>query len=199
MKICLLILAAAIVVPAPVDAADKPPVPKMFQSMGKGKGQWRLEFLEGGPAYGGKAPPTMTICTDNLASHTDGREERPSPDCKYRVLKDTANEALIETKCKDRSATVDMKRENADSVLMEVASTGSRGPRSMKMRYTHLGPCRAGQGTLSYDKNSEQCRKIREQAARMDPEKSCARETANREQCVQRMRDHSAKLGAMCK
>jgi hypothetical protein len=140
----------------------------------------------------------MTLCTDNLAQQPGGRDARPDPGCKSRLLKDTAGEAIVETACKERTTTVTMKRENANSILVAMTSTGPRGPQSAKMRYTHLGPCREGQGAVSFDKDSEQCRKMRAQAARMDPEKSCARQKADREQCEQRMRDTAAKLAAMC-
>jgi hypothetical protein len=83
-------------------------------------------------------------------------------------------------------------------MLMTVDSTGPRGPQTMKMRYTHLGPCREGQGAVSLDKNSEQCRKIREQAVQMDPAKQCARAKSDREACEQRMREMQAQLAGMC-
>jgi len=55
-------------------------------------------------------------------------------------------------------------------MLMSMQSSGPKGPQTMKMRYTHLGACREGQGTVTLDKNSEQCKKMRERAAKMDPE-----------------------------
>jgi hypothetical protein len=91
-----------------------------------------------------------------------------------------------------------MKREGAKNVLMSVSSTGPRGTQNVKMRYSHLGPCREGQGTVTLDKNSEQCRKIREQAAKTDPIKTCAGLKSDREACEQRMRDAVAQMSAMC-
>jgi hypothetical protein len=67
----------------------------------------------------------------------------------------------------------------------------------MKMRYTHLGPCREGQGTVTFDKDSE-CRKMKEAAAKMDPAKQCARQKSEREACEQRIRDAAAQMSAMC-
>jgi hypothetical protein len=90
-----------------------------------------------------------------------------------------------------------MKREGK-SMLMTVESSGARGPQTMKMCYTHLGACREGQGMVTMDKDSEQCRKIKEQAAKMDPEKQCARAKSDRETCEQRVRDAAAQLSAMC-
>jgi hypothetical protein len=82
------------------------------------------------------------------------------------------------------------RRESAKSMLMEMQSGGPRGPQSMKMRYTHLGACRDRQGAVSFDKNSEQCRKMQAQAAKMDPARPCARAGAQREDCEQRTREN---------
>ncbi|MND02059.1 hypothetical protein D3C83_213070 [compost metagenome] len=62
-------------------------------------------------------------------------------------------------------------KRDGKSVLMDIASKSARGERTMKMRYTHLGPCKEGQGAVSLDKDSEQCRKLRARAERMDPAK----------------------------
>ena len=98
--------------------------------------------------------------------------------CTYKLLKDTADEAVVESTCKDRTSTITMKRENAKTMLMSVQSTGPRGPQNMKMRYTHLGACREGQGTVTLDPNSEQCKQMRAQAAQMDREECASRISA---------------------
>jgi hypothetical protein len=191
-------LATALLLTVPAAAfAQDMPVPKMFQGMQGQKGQYQVEFLEGGPR--GKTPPTMTVCTDNLMrGHSQAAKDRPRADnCTHRLLKDTADEAVMESTCPERKSTVTMKREGK-STLMTVEGSGARGPQSMKMRYTHLGACREGQGAVTLDKNSEQCRKLREQAANMDPAKQCARAGQDRETCEQRMREAAAQLSAMC-
>ena len=178
--------------------AQDMPVPKMFKGMQGQKGQYQVEFLEGGgrAMKDGKAP-AMTVCTDNLM-HSSGDKPRAETGCKHRLLKDTADEAVMESTCPERKSTVTMKREGSKSMLMTMESTGARGPQTMKMRYTHLGACREGQGTVTLDKNSEQCKKIKEQAAKMDPAKQCARNKSDRETCEQRVRDAAAQLSAMC-
>jgi hypothetical protein len=178
--------------------AQEMPVPKMFRGMEGQKGQYQVEFLEG-VGRAGKGAPAMTVCTDNLMRNSAQAEKAPRADsgCKHRLLKDTANEAVMESECKDRTSKVTMQRDGK-TMLMTVESTGARGPQTMKMRYTHLGPCREGQGTVSFDKNSEQCRKLKEQAAKMDPAKQCARVKQDRETCEQRVRDAAAQLSAMC-
>jgi hypothetical protein len=141
----------------------------------------------------------MSVCTYNLMKNPSaGDKPRAEPGCKHRLLKDTADEAVMETACKDRTSTVTMKREGGKSMLMTIASTGARGAHTMKMRYTHTGPCREGQGALSLDKDSEQCRKIKEGVAKMDPAKQCARAKSDREACEQRVRDMAAQMSAMC-
>ena len=165
----------------PCAAADQP-APKLFHGMPQGKGQWRMEVLEGTGMPEGRKPPTMTICTDNLAKQSEKSTPKPDPSCTRRVVKDTASEAVIETTCKGRTTVVTMKRESDKSVLMEMASSGGNAPaRNMKMRYTSLGACRANQGGVTFDPDSEQCRKIKAAIAggKMPP-------------------DQAAKLGAMC-
>lgn len=179
--------------------AQDVPVPKMFRGMEGQKGQYQVEILEGGgrATKDGKAP-VMTLCTDNLMNSASERAKpRAESDCKHRLLKDTANEAVMESVCKERTTTVTMKREGK-SMLMDISSTGPRGPQTMKMRYTHLGPCREGQGAMTFDKNSEQCTKMKEAAAKMDPAKQCARQKSDRETCEQRVRDAAAQMSAMC-
>lgn len=195
-------MAAALLVTAPAAAQDKPPVPKMLQGMGAQKGQWRVDLLEGGVNRPG-APTTMTLCTDNLVGQASGSAPRGAPksqsSCQHRLLKDTSSEAVIETTCKDRTSTVTMTREDAKTVLMDMASTGRGGPHHMKMRYTSLGPCREGQGPITFDPDSAQCRRMKAQAQNIDPEKSCARESAHHEECLQRMREMASRLSSMCR
>lgn len=170
MKTLLLALFAASAL------ADTPPVPKVFKGMHGEKGQYQVEILE---AAGKKSPQKMTICTDNLmkspAGSSKGGAKGRDSGCKYKLLRDTADEAVIESTCGDRTTTVTVKRESAKSMLMTMQSSGAKGPQTVKMRYTHLGACRQGQGTVTLDPNSEQCRKIREQAAKMKDRETAAR------------------------
>jgi hypothetical protein len=163
--------AAALALPC---AAQDHAVPKMFQTFQQGKGQWRVEILEGTGMQAGKKPPPLTMCTDNLAKQAEGGASRKADSsCTQRLLKDTATEAVVETKCKDRTTTVTMRRESEKSVLMEMASSGGSAPeRNMKMRYTSLGACQSGQGIVGFDPGSEQCQKIRAAAAKMKPEQA---------------------------
>ena len=133
-----------------------------------------------------------------MKSSNEARGPRGNSSCKNRLVKDTADEAVMEMTCPDRNMTVSMKRESANSVLMEMRSTGGRGPQNVKMRYTHLGACREGQGAISFDKNSEQCRNMQAQASKMDPAKSCARAGAQRADCEQRVRESMKQMQAMC-
>jgi hypothetical protein len=192
-----LLLAAAAAFSA---CAEEVPVPKMFNAMKGQKGQYRVEVLKGGTnRSSSQAPLTMTICTDNLLGGSAGSDRpRAEPGCKYRLLKDTADEAVMESVCPERKSLVTLKREDDKSTLMTMASSGKRGDQNMTMRYTHLGPCREGQGAVTFDKDSEQCKKLRERAAKMDPEKQCARQKSDREACEQRVRDAAKQLSSMC-
>jgi len=177
--------------------AQDMPVPKMFKGMQGGqKGQWQMEVLEasGRPKARGM---TVTVCTDNLMNQAGKDRPKSESSCKHKLLKDTADEAVVESECKERKSTITMKRDGK-SMLMTMESTGPKGPQTMKMRYTHLGPCREGQGAVSLDKDSEQCKKMRERAAKMDPAKQCARQKSDREACEQKIRDAAAQMQAMC-
>ncbi len=200
MKSIGLALSAALLLAAalPAFAGDAPPVPKIFKGMQKG--QWKVDILEGASLKPGKAPPSMTICTDNLMrEHSKNEAQRADPGCKQRFLKDTADEAVMENVCGERTSTMTMKREGANSILMELKGTGGPGgPHNTKMRYTHVGACREGQGMITYDKNSETCAKIRQAVAKMDPAKSCANAKDDRAQCEKATRERIAQMKAMC-
>lgn len=157
--------------------ADTPPVPQVFKGMQGGqKGQYQVEMLEGAGA--GKAGAhKMTICTDNLMKPPADGKGKADSSCKYRLLKDTADEAVMESTCSGRTTKTTMKRESAKAMLITMESDGAKGPRTMKMRYTHLGACREGQGTMSLDPNSEQCKQMRQQAAKMKDRETAARLT----------------------
>jgi hypothetical protein len=194
-----IVLAAVLALPLSVLAQDAP-VPKILKGMQGQKGQYQVEFLEGTSRAGGRTPPTMTICTENLMDQSKGAQKpKAESKCTHKVLKDTSDEAVMETACPDRTVSTTIKRENARTLLMTVASKGAKSePQTMKMRYTHLGACREGQGTVSLDPNSEQCRKIKQRTAAMDPAKQCARQKGDREACEQRIRDAVKQLSAMC-
>lgn len=195
-------IAAAVLIAVPLAAAAQDmPQPKVLQGMGlqKGSGQWKVEPLEGAPAAGGRAMPTMTVCTDNLAKPQGPQGAKADPSCTHKLVKDTASEAVIEATCKGRTTKVTLAREGAKSVLMSIDSTGgAKGePQHMKMRYTHLGACSAGQGSVTFDKNSQQCQALRQQA-QMDPAATCARQTGDKERCMQGIRDMKQRFMSMC-
>ena len=184
--------------------ADEPPVPQLFRGIAMDKGQWRMQMLEG--ARGGRAVPrgmpAVTVCTDNLLKSSRGDERgarRGRAGCKYRLLKDTADEAVMESECPDGASRVTLKREGAKSILMQAEHKGPRGASSTKLRYTYEGACREGQGAMSLDKDSEACRQMRSQAALMDPAKACASAGAQRPDCEARMRAATEQMGAMCR
>jgi hypothetical protein len=180
--------------------ADTPPVPKVFKGMSGQKGQYQVDILEG--AGKSSSPQKMTICTDNLMQSGPQAKGKgggsSSSSCKHNILKDTADEAIVETICDGRTSKVTIKRESAKSMLMSMESSGAKGPHTVKMRYTHLGACRAGQGTVSMDPNSEQCKQIRQQMAQMDPAKQCANSGSNRAQCEKQFADMRKQMSGMC-
>ena len=178
-------------------AAEEIPMPRMLKSMEKG--QWRMEILEHSGAKPGQQMPAMTMCTDNLMKQAkDQRDASSDPQrCKERLLKDATTEAILQISCPERTVTTTLRRESAKSVLGEIVGTGER-PTHVRMRYTSLGPCRAGQPVMTLDSNGEQCKKIEASLANMDPAKACAGAAANREQCENGLRQQIAQAKAMC-
>jgi hypothetical protein len=197
MKTTLAVLMFALLVP-PALAGD-PPVPKVFRGIAAGKGQWRMEVLEA--ERDGRAPRgqmrAITLCTDNLLKPRERRGARD--DCDYRLEKDTADEAVIESTCPNRKSRVSLQREGANSVLMQLESEAQGAKTRMKMRYTYLGECRENQGAVSLDKDSEACKRIRARAAGMDPAKTCADAGERRTECEARTRAAAEQLAAMCR
>lgn len=163
--VCALGFAAAV-------AADEVMTPRMFKGMQKG--QWKAEMTEASASKSGKPMPTMLVCTDNLLEQQKSAQKMES-NCKRRFVKDTASEAVIESVCPERTSTTTIKKLNTDTVDVTIDSTGKRGSRHMKIRYTHVGACKAGQSTVTFDKDSEQCRKIRDAAAKMKDRDQAAR------------------------
>lgn len=201
MKRIVFALAALVVLPA---VAEEPPVPQMFEGLQGQKGQWQVEFLEATGREGKVRLPTMTVCTDNLLKSQEarGRKPRETPRCKHTLVRDTPTEAIVESECAASKNRVVMTREGPKSFLLDATSSGPRGERSSKMRYTHLGACREGQGAVTMDPDSEQCRRMKERRASFDPQKACARREwksdAERAECERKVREAVERLSAMC-
>jgi hypothetical protein len=121
--------------------AQELPVPKMLKDVEGQKGRWRMEMLEssGRPRARGM---TITVCTDNLMDQAR-RDKAKASGCKHKLVKDTDDEAVVESECKEkeRTTTLTLKRDGK-SILMTMERTDPKGPQSMKMRATHVGPCR---------------------------------------------------------
>jgi len=165
VAVCALGLAVAAV-------ADEVMTPRMFKGMQKG--QWKAEMTEASANKSGRPMPTMLVCTDNLLEQQKAAQKMES-NCKRRFVKDTSSEAVIESVCPERTSTTTIRKQNADNVDVTIESTGKRGPQHMKIHYTHVGACKAGQSTVTFDKDSEQCKKIRDAAAKMKDRDQAAR------------------------
>jgi hypothetical protein len=149
----ILLSLSAVLAVSFAQAQDAPPVPKMFKDLQGQKGQYKVEILEGGGRMGKGS--SITVCSNNLIKDAGGGRARPESGCKYQLIKDTDDEAVVESECKERKSTVTMKREGK-SMLMDIStSKGAGAPQIIRMRTTHLGACREGQGAVSIDKNKK--------------------------------------------
>ena len=194
MKSTAIVVAATFALPLAA-AADEMQMPRLLKGMEKGA--WKTEVIEASQAKPGQKFPVMTICTDNLMKHAQENTAKKESKCTHKLLKDTSSEAVMETACPERTVTTHMKRESSSALLVEIDSTRDKKPTHMKMRYTHVGPCKAGQETMTLDKDSEQCQKIRQRVATADPAKQCAK-SSDREQCEKKMSEQIARAKAMC-
>jgi hypothetical protein len=157
--------------------ADTPPVPKIFKDMQGQKGQYQLDLPDSAGAL-----RRLILCTDNLMPPNEGKR-----DCKYRLLKDTADEAVIEATCAQGTSTVTVKRDSAKTMLMTVRSENAKGPQVMRMRYTHLGACREGQPEMALpEPDVEQCQKLKARLLQISG--YCALRSDNSYQCHQHER-----------
>jgi hypothetical protein len=165
---------------------------KMFGDEPNPHGLWKTELLEASdPALmaNAKRISQMAVCMD--AGLEMGKDVKPSESaCTRAVLKNTSNEAQIETQCPERPTTVmTMKRESKDSIFFETIEKRKGGATTtMKGRYHYVGPCSAEDGLIKADKNSEVCQQMRAEAATTDPEAVCGKfEGAQKVDCVRRV------------
>ena len=107
-------LAVALALPLSVLAQDTP-VPKIFKGMQGQKGQYQVEFLEG-----------MSRAGDLMDQSKGAQKPKTESKCTHKVLKDTSDEAVMETTCPDRSVSTTIKRESAKAIVMTVASKDAK-------------------------------------------------------------------------
>ena len=129
---------------APLAYAQELPLPKLLKDAEREKGRWRMEMLEssGRPRARGM---TLTVCTDNLLDQAR-RDKAKGSGCTHKLVKDTADEAVVASECKEkeRTSTLTLKRDGK-SILMALDRTDPQGSQSTKIRATHVGPCREEQ------------------------------------------------------
>jgi hypothetical protein len=185
-------------------AEDELPMPRVFKGAPMQKGSWRVEMLELRRA--GKDSPAVTgiknmsICMDSIMQMAKQRQPGDQRKCATTVLKDTPNVAQIEAKCERSTYRSTITREAANRYLIEGEGTGSTGePFSMKAHYTYEGACKEGAGPMSLDKDSPQCKRMRDQMAKMTPDKSCGKLTGDqRAMCEAQIQQSLARINSMC-
>ena len=129
----------------PLVHAQEMPLPKLLQGIPGGeKGRWKMEVLEGTGRGAKRAGMSITVCTENVMELAQRRDkDTGAASCTHKLVKDTADEAVVESDCKERKRTLSMKRESENSMLLTLESNGPRGAESMKMRSTRRGSCPA--------------------------------------------------------
>jgi hypothetical protein len=125
--------------------AQDMPLPTLLKGMPGGeKGRWKMEVLEGTGRGASRAGMSMTVCTENVMELAQRRDrDTGAARCTHKLVKDTADEAVVESACQERKRTLTVKRESETSLLLTLESNGPRGAESMKMRSTRRGSCPA--------------------------------------------------------
>ena len=139
------ILAALALSLLPPAYAQDMPLPKLLKGIPGGEtGRWKMEVLEGTGRGASRAGMSMTVCTENVMELAQRRDkDTGAGSCTHKLVKDTADEAVVESACKERKRTLTVKRESETSMLLTLESNGPRGAESMKMRSTRRGSCPA--------------------------------------------------------
>ena len=190
-------------------AAQEMPMPQVFRDAPFQKGQWKVQVLEMNAKgqRAGAMPHSMTICMDDIREmgrNQDGPGGKSGRDCKVRILKDTASEAIMEATCPDGTTSTTITREGEKSYQMQATGTSRGESYSMKARYTFDSPqCTQSGATMGgprmgVDKNSPECQKAKAQLAAMNPGAMCANAGANRAMCEQNVLRMKTQLEAMC-
>lgn len=137
------VVAAVMLSLLPAAYAQEMPLPKLLKGIPGGeKGRWKMEVLEGTGRGASRAGMSMTICTENVMELAQRRDkDTGAARCSHKLIKDTADEAVVESACKERKRTLTVKRESETSLLLTLESNGPRGAESMKMRSTRRGSC----------------------------------------------------------
>jgi hypothetical protein len=137
------LLAAVTLSLLPAAYAQDMPVPRLLKDIPGGeKGRWKMEVLEGTGRGAKRAGMSITVCTENVMELAQRRDkDTGAARCSHKLVKDTADEAVVESDCKERKRTLTLKRESETSLLLMLESNGPRGAESMKMRSTRRGSC----------------------------------------------------------
>lgn len=201
--------AALMVAVSAATAAQEMPLPQVFREAPFQKGQWKVQMLEmdAKGQRAGAMPNSMTICMDDIREmgrNQNGPGGKSSRDCKVRILKDTATEAVMEATCPDGKTSTTITREGDKSYLMQATGTSRGESYSMKARYTFdsaqctkSGVSMGGPG-MGMNKDSPECQKAKAQLATMNPGAMCANAGANRAMCEQNILRMKSQLEAMC-
>lgn len=164
-----------------------------------GKGQWKIDILEGG----GGIPRSGSICLESLAqmargpmSRQQSAPEAPSR-CESRIIENTTARGVVESACPEGTVRTTIMRDDDRAFLMNAEGTRHGQPVSMKARYSYEGPCQAGDAPAGMGKDSPECQKMRAMGG-MDPATACANAGAHRKMCEDQLRQSLAQIQAMC-
>ena len=107
---------------------------------GMGKGQWKIDILEGG----GGLPLSGSICLESLAQMAHGPaagRQSAAQGCDNRIVENSAARGVVESACPEGTVRTTIMRDGERAFLMHAEGTRHGQPVSMKARYSYEGPC----------------------------------------------------------
>lgn len=188
-------------------ARAEPAVPKVFSGVPFGKGQWKMEMLDGPQkAEMARAGVSgMSICMDAAremvtSNPAMARQAKASEDsCTSKVLKDTPAEARVESICPEMRTLATITRVSPTALQMAATMTDKKGKvEKMTARMTYQGKCAADGAVVKADRNSAMCKQMKREMAGMDPNMCAQLQGSARSMCEQQMGPMLKQMKAMC-
>jgi hypothetical protein len=203
----LLLVGGALLGSAAALGAEDFPIPLLMKDLPPTRGSWQMELLESSrkddmkDMLGGhmKLCQTAAQAMRHERRHDDKAVE---PNCTTRMLENSLSRAVMETTCKGtppRVSKVTITRDGPRSFVITDDEEPAANGRHEKIRMSYLGPCSETDATMTLDKNSPACQQMRAHLADMDPQKSCAYATGDKQaQCIERMQRMREQMAKTC-
>lgn len=195
-------LSAAALLAAGAALGADVPLPKVMSDAPPTAGSWRMDAFEGpgAPAAAGGGISLCQTAAQALAQQP-GKTAAAEPRCDFRLVEDGATKAVMDTHCaasgRTMRSTITRLAERSYAFSVQDLAKPAEPPRKFRMSWR--GECKAGDGLVTFDKDSPACRQARAQAAGLDAARMCGKAGAQRAQCEQMVQQQRAQIEALCR